>query len=120
MGNRSARRQPQGRSDPPLPPLLVRGPRLWVDMSARYGLAMRFLGSDVMIGSTREELRAADPSMAPAVFGSETAQGEEGRSWILVDRPSSFGTGDRVITLSARLNFGEAVAFDVGVGAGGE
>ncbi len=77
-------------------------------------------GSGVMVGSTQEELRATYPSMAPAVFGAETAQGEEGRSWILVARPSGPGAGDRAITLSARLNFGEAVAFDIGVGAGGE
>jgi len=74
----------------------------------------------VGVGDSQEDLRAAYPSMTPADFGAKTAQGEQGRSWILADRPSPYGAGERAITLSARLNFGEVVAYDVAVGAGGE
>ena len=78
-------------------------------------------GTALGVGAGQDQLRDEFPKMqpSPGAVPSEDQQGELGREWTLVSRPSPYTQGETP-SLSARLARGTAVAYVMSVGAGGE
>ena len=89
------------------------------------GLEARQAGWETQEGATvdiaEEELRKLYPDMQPAqeeaTFSTELPEGE---LFTLVERPATVGVGDLTPTLSARVDEGRVVGFEISVGAQGE